>query len=251
FSRSRKKTPENTPLPHLKGRHSAVEGGRFLRFVSAQSAMGEEEEIFLMPFLPTQRPEYVLREPYWPADCAAVMVGVAARLTLLGEQGVDQRLVAGCASLLDSSPITGIGRALSPVPTLLPMHITESAVIIAGPSLGNHADGRAAGVAAARIEVRDVNLELFDRVGVGHKANAPSARRVGHAVEREFVAAHAARRADARCADVRMQAQVVGLRRPLKTRDAARLENSVVAEDGQAANLFLAERGRAVGRCRF
>src|SRR5262249_51746623 len=47
------------------------------------------------------------------------------------------------------------------------------------------------------------------------------------------------------------QDEVVGLRRRLKTRDAARLENSVVAEDGQAANLFLAERGRAVGRCRF
>src|SRR5262249_61523948 len=137
----------------------------------------EKEKMFSIPFPPPRRPNFFRREHFWPADGAAVMVGVAARLTLLGEQGVDQRLVAGCASLLDSSPITGIGRALSPVPTLLPMHITESAVIIAGPALGNHADGRAAGVAAARIEVRDVNLELFDRVGVGHKANAPSARR--------------------------------------------------------------------------
>src|SRR5262249_36811440 len=170
------------------GRHGAVDLVGLFRLYVLEAVVAEKEEELVLAV-------EEFRRAHRPSGRAGPVVRATGRLRALRSQLFGERRVSGGLGLLNASPVSGVGRALRGVETLLPVLPGELAVVIVRAALGRERDGGAGRVTFAGVKGRGLDFELGDSVRVGQVARASAPGHAGHAVEREFIPADAAGRA--------------------------------------------------------
>ena len=96
--------------------------------------------------------------------------------------------------LLDVGVVVPLREIPRRVPLVVPVLIVQRPAHRVGAAARHHRDAEAGAVPERRVEVRRLDAHFLDHVGVRRRGEAPIAAVVGRAVDRPFVAAHAAGR---------------------------------------------------------